>query len=97
MSKNNNLDAITYILYISAFLAGLWRFWDQNGVVISILGALIVAFIGGGIIRVAISVAFEVEGASEASVFKQVVAFFITALVLYFAATAGSGVDSANY
>ena len=97
MSKNNNLEAVSYIVYLSAFIIGLWRFWGDSGVFISIVGALIVAIIGGGIIRVAIGVAFEGEGDSEASVFKKVVTFFITVAVLYLAATAGSGVDSPHY
>jgi len=97
MSNKNNLEAVTYIVYISAFLVGLWRFWDNNGLVMTVLAACIVSFIGGGIIRVAIGVAFEGEDASETSVLKKVITFFVTIAVLYFATTAGSGVDSPHY
>jgi hypothetical protein len=94
---NNNREAISYIVYLSAFFVFLWRFWDQNGIIISVLGAIIGAFIAGGIIRIATAVTFERDGASETSVFEKVATFFITVGILYLAATAGSGVDSPHY
>lgn len=75
MTDENNLKAVTYIIYISAFLVGLWRLWNNNGIAMNVLGACLVSFIGGGIIRGAIAVAFEGEDASETSVLQKVVVF----------------------
>ena len=96
MSEDNN-RAIAYIVYISTFLVALYWFWDPYSVIEVVLVSCLIAFIGGGGIRVAIAVAFDGEGASEASVFKKVVTFFITLAVLYLIITAGSGGDSLHY
>jgi ABC-type methionine transport system permease subunit len=81
--RNDNLIAITWIIYISAFLIALWWFWDPYKYVMPVIASAIVSFVGGGFLKLAIQLAFNSD--EPASPVKKVIIFFIViGLVIIF-------------
>jgi hypothetical protein len=72
--SDDNLVAVRWIVYISAFLVALWRFWDPYNYIMPVIASAIVSFIGGGFIMLAIELAFNSNEPS--SPMKKVIIFF---------------------
>ena len=95
--EENNEQAVNYIVYISAFALGAWWFWDNSSTVEAIIAGCISSFIIGGIVRVAIAVAFSQEDGEERSPLTKAIVFFIIILIMIGAIWANGGEDSIHY
>ena len=93
--SDDNLTAIRWIVYLSVFGASLWRLWDGYHYWTPLLVSAFVSFIGGGVVMIAVEVAFNSD-TGKTPVQKAFI-FFSVLAVLSMILWGGGGGDYYRY